>query len=226
VILSLGSPLGWALLSGSTSESPACGPKIYAYLTLGTAAAFAIFGAVLGRLADQLMVANKELRRLAAFDGLTGLRNARTFRLELERACATARRTGKPVALVLLDLDHFKLVNDTYGHQVGDLVLAQTGKVLLESARAADASFRAGGEEFAVLCESTSSSEAAGVAERLRSDLAGRSIQLGDKKLAVTASLGVATLGGDAEPKALFQAADQALYRAKEGGRNRVVVAP
>jgi len=160
-----------------------------------------------------------ELR--AATDGLTGLANQRTVHETVKRAAAQAGRTASPLGLVLFDLDHFKTINDTFGHGKGDQVLATVGQVTAGAIRASDFSGREGGEEFVVLLPATDREQAAVVAESLRKAIA--MIQIPGVEREVTASFGVAALPDDAtEPDALLRCADRALYVAKSRGRNRV----
>jgi two-component system cell cycle response regulator len=158
-----------------------------------------------------------EVERLAKFDPLTGLANRRVFEAALNREVARAKRTGMPVTLVLLDVDHFKRVNDTYGHQAGDEVLRHVGEALGHVGRETDLVARYGGEEFAVILPDTPVAEAMKVAERLRAAVADF-----PGLVPVTASAGVAVLPGNAnDPPSLVQAADEALYESKRAGRDR-----
>ncbi|MDQ3981269.1 MAG: sensor domain-containing diguanylate cyclase [Actinomycetota bacterium] len=158
----------------------------------------------------------EEIRRMADTDGLTGLSNRRSFELALEREVARAARKGEHLSLVLLDIDHFKDLNDRYGHQVGDRVLRDAGAALTAVSRDFDTAARYGGEEFVVLLPSCSAGEALGTAERLRAAIAGV-----DGDLGITASAGVATIPLNASDAAgLVRAADEALYESKRRGRN------
>ena len=162
-----------------------------------------------------------EVQRLAAVDELTSLANRRTFETTLHREVARAVRTGEDLSLLLLDIDHFKQVNDRHGHPMGDAVLRYVGRVLATLGREVDLPARYGGEEFAVILPSCPPDEAVRVAERLRQGIAGD-----NAPLAVTASVGVSALPRHAATaEALIKAADAALYQAKQGGRNRTVVA-
>ena len=141
---------------------------------------------------------------------------------EVERS----KRFGQPVGLVLLDLDDFKAVNDTYGHQQGDLVLREVARVLRETSREIDEPARYGGEELAVVLPGTDLEGAYNLAERVRAGIEELALPLldGEGTLAVTASFGVATLPGSADDmRELVAAADEALYRAKRAGKNRTV---
>jgi diguanylate cyclase (GGDEF)-like protein len=160
----------------------------------------------------------------AATDGLTGLPNQRTVHDTLKRACAHAGRAMTPLALVLFDLDHFKAINDTYGHGKGDEVLAAVGDVAGSTLRASDFIGRFGGEEFAVILPDTGRQGAVEAAEKLRVAVA--SIRVPGIDRQISGSFGVAVLPDDAgEPDELFRTADRALYAAKHAGRNRVEVA-
>ena len=162
--------------------------------------------------------------RLATTDGLTGLLNHRTFQVRLDEHLAAARRYGKKVSLLLTDIDHFKSVNDTYGHPVGDRVLRDVARILMKEARTTDVVARYGGEEFALVMPETDLAGAMKTAERIREKVAQTTIQSGQGELRVTLSLGVATFPEDADSKALLiEQADAGLYQAKRHGRNRSV---
>ncbi len=168
-----------------------------------------------------LALKTPDLYTRAVQDGLTGLWTKRHFMTQARDLIEAARRYGDPLALVMVDVDHFKKVNDTHGHQTGDQVLKGIAEILKKRVRGGMA-FRYGGEEMAVLLPKSDAAGAAPVAERLRAAIDARKI--GGVK--VTASFGVAGLEGTmAGWEALVEKADQALYRAKESGRNRVVVA-
>ena len=164
--------------------------------------------------------AHERLLALARTDPLTGLANHGAFRERLESDCARARRTGLPVALVLIDLDRFKRVNDTWGHQAGDAVLREVARRVQASARRGDLAARIGGEELAWILPETGLLAARDAAERLRRTIGETAIAPAGT---VTASLGVAELGVGG-PDDLVRRADAALYRAKEGGRDACVV--
>jgi diguanylate cyclase (GGDEF)-like protein len=182
------------------------------------------------RLAEQLKEANHQLSLLAMTDPLTGLPNRRAFEEALARDLARTERQGGSLTLILIDADHFKKVNDTYGHQGGDTVLRALSDVLRESTRSSDVAARVGGEEFALLLPQTNADNALVVAERVRMRFAVRKIILEDGRVAkATVSLGMATVtapGCKGLEKALYEAADQALYGAKASGRNCVNTAP
>ena len=170
---------------------------------------------------------HERLREQAHVDELTGLGNQRAFHETLHRELSLARRTGVPVGLVLLDLDDFKRVNDTYGHPVGDRVLADVGGVLAAAVRSTDTVTRWGGEEFAVVLPHTDLQGAAVAAESIRAAIGRMRVPLpGGGELEVTASLGVASAPRcSRDPDGLYAVADHALYDAKQSGKDRVGVA-
>ncbi|MBC8514501.1 sensor domain-containing diguanylate cyclase [bacterium] len=166
--------------------------------------------------------------RLSLTDSLTGLWLRRFFDPALHREWARARRIGNPLSVVMVDLDHFKTVNDSYGHDVGDCVLKETAERIRNAIREIDIACRFGGEEFLLVLPDTGSSEAVHVAERIRSSLESKPFSLHTSPLSITASIGVATWQStDANRDAvhLVKEADEALYQAKNSGRNCVVSA-
>jgi diguanylate cyclase (GGDEF)-like protein len=164
-----------------------------------------------------------ELRRLATRDQLTGLLNRREYDRIVAEEEDRARRFGQPLSLVIIDLDHFKAVNDTYGHAAGDEVLRESARRVGGAIRTVDRAFRLGGEEFALVLVQTGPESALEVARRAIAAIAARPIPLADgTELAVTASAGLAHYPADAANAAeLFAASDRALYAAKAAGRNR-----
>lgn len=177
-------------------------------------------------------VTNSErLKHLGLTDPLTGVHNRRYFDQRLREEAIRTQRQGHPLSCLFLDIDHFKLVNDRYGHQTGDCVLREAAWRIRGQLRANDVLCRYGGEEFAVLLAQTDMDDALAIAERVRHCIAEQRFKgEGGDVLAATISVGVATLrdcGRDQSAEALAQQlvaqADQALYRAKHGGRNRVV---
>jgi diguanylate cyclase (GGDEF)-like protein len=166
------------------------------------------------------------LEELATTDGLTGCYNKRYFNDELKQRLQAAQRFDRKLSLVITDIDHFKVVNDTYGHHTGDVVIKELGAILKRLKRETDVVARFGGEEFCILCEETDTKGAMLLAERVRQELADTVFETELGKLKVTCSLGVATFPGNAADKqTLFASADKALYAAKHGGRNRVCAA-
>lgn len=165
---------------------------------------------------------------MAITDGLTGLYNRHYLNTHLENLCKQALNNRKPLSVIILDMDHFKQVNDTHGHDAGDLVLKQLAATMLDLARSSDLVARYGGEEFVLLLPETTIESAKEVAERIRKTVEGYAFIIetsSGKTISKTISLGVSTLklSGDT-PAELLKRADLALYEAKNGGRNRVVV--
>ena len=183
---------------------------------------------VFNDMVRRLREGHAELERLSVTDELTGLANRRRLTAELERELRRSGRHGRPVSILMLDVDHFKHFNDTYGHPAGDAVLKRLASTVRECVRDVDTVARYGGEEFTVILPETPVAEAARVAERIRASAEqdrftpeGESVPLN-----VTVSIGYAWFPENAgTPDALIEAADQALYRSKESGRNRVTAA-
>ena len=177
-------------------------------------------GSLQNRQRVSSILSELRLERLAMLDALTGVASRR--RIELVLAAELSRvRSGVPLSVVILDVDHFKSVNDTFGHDTGDGVLQGVARLMLQRTRLQDLVGRWGGEEFLVICAETAQNDAAELAERLRSGLEShRFPQVGVK----TASFGVAQARLGDDPRDLFERADKALYQAKRSGRNRVIV--
>lgn len=181
------------------------------------------------RMERELRRATESLRFLANTDGLTGLTNRRRFEERLHEEVERAQRYGRPLALVLLDLDHFKTVNDTWGHPAGDRVLRGTSETIRSVLREMDVAGRLGGEELAVILPETDEAGALALAERLRVEIKEAVHRSDDQQpFHVTASLGITWLevGEEHDTETLLSTADQALYEAKVGGRDRVVSKP
>ena len=158
-------------------------------------------------------------------DALTRLLNRRFLPAVLTREMAMARRSGLPFALLLLDLDRFKKINDTYGHAAGDMVLQQAADLVTGSVRAGDFAFRYGGEEVLVVLVEVDKEQALQVAETIRKRFAAEPLRVGDGQTAnITASIGIAAYNGHPDYETMLKDADGALYEAKEAGRNRCVV--
>lgn len=163
--------------------------------------------------------ANERLAKLAVTDGLTGLWNHRRFREELESVFSRARRSDESLSVILLDVDHFKLYNDAFGHPAGDVVLQQVARVMRTTCRQHEAVARYGGEEFAIVLPGGTSEDAIGAANRVREAIC--DAEWPERE--ITASLGVATIRpGDVSPEDVLQRADAALYASKQNGRNCV----
>ncbi|MFJ7736866.1 sensor domain-containing diguanylate cyclase [Lysinibacillus sp. NPDC097287] len=166
----------------------------------------------------ELMDMNAILIELSVTDKLTGLKNRRFFQDKLEENITLYRETGKTFSLLILDIDHFKKVNDTYGHQVGDEVLIQLASVLKTQTREADIAARYGGEEFVVILPNSDIVESKIIAEQLRHAVELAQWQTGS----LTVSIGIATFTMEDSDATILKRADQALYASKENGRNRV----
>lgn len=178
--------------------------------------------AQLRQIAAELAVANRRLANDALTDLLTGLPNRRSAMDQLEQAWSAASRSGAPLAVMVIDIDHFKHINDTYGHATGDAVLREAADTLRMSARRGDSVCRIGGEEFLVICPDTDLKAAMQSAERLRATLEAKRIAIGQAERTITASIGVAAREADTvDIDSLVSTADQALYAAKKAGRNR-----
>ena len=168
-----------------------------------------------------------KLRERAEHDRLTGLLNRQAFDHELAAEIARHDRYGRPFALLLLDLDHFKAINDKYGHPTGDAVLATVGQTITKTLREVDTAARYGGEEFAVILPETDLRVAEEIAERVRIAIAGTPANTSSGRLNVTVSIGVSSVPERAtNADALIKTADTALYESKRAGRNRVSAAP
>ena len=176
------------------------------------------------RFSDYLRNRLEESVELAITDPLTGLHNRRYMESHLRTLVEDAIRSGRPVSVLVTDIDHFKSVNDTHGHDGGDIVLKEFAARLKRNTRGIDLACRLGGEEFLIIMPETDMVRAYQVAERTRAMIASEPFQLRpDLKLRVTASVGLATLeSADDTPETIFKRADNALYAAKRRGRNRV----
>lgn len=222
VVLGLGAPFGlFVILALADPRPEAISGWIYGYTGISTCVVFALFGLLAGTLMNRL-------RAAATHDTLTGLPNRRLLVELLPRVLANARRRGRPLCVLMLDLDRFKRINDEFGHAVGDKTLGAVADVMRAEVRAGDLPARYGGEEFVVVCEDAARAVGLEIAERLRVAVG----ELEESRLGhprrQTVSIGVAELepadGDDAEH--LLRRADAALYRAKNEGRDRVVLAP
>ncbi len=174
-----------------------------------------------------LVVKNRVLSEVSTRDALTGLYNRFYVMEKIDSEMNRSLRQQSPMSLLMLDIDHFKRVNDSYGHSVGDQVLKSVGQVLRESCRVYDVPGRYGGEEFCVVLPGTRVSNTAHVAERIRRRLAGTALPIAGDSLRVTASIGIAGVDcvpedGVVSPATLIERADRALYSAKNRGRNRI----
>ena len=228
VVLSVPNSALYASVDGASASAAWL---LFAAVVAAVSALLAL-GALAARGAHRLAAANRSADAAAALaherlhDPLTGLANRALFLVRAEQAVVAARRRGRSVAVVFMDIDHYKLINDSLGHDVGDEVLREVARRLTRSVRDADTVSRFGGDEFVVLCEDLGDAAAALPAvERIRAGLQGP-VDVGERSVPVSFSIGVATGGGDAERTAaeLLADADAAMYRAKERGRDRVEI--
>ncbi|CDF83065.1 hypothetical protein PKB_1707 [Pseudomonas knackmussii B13] len=180
----------------------------------------------LRRQRKELEEKNRQLEYLAGHDPLTGLFNRRQFDQLVKQELARCDRQPMPVSLLMIDLDHFKFINDRYGHPLGDEVIRHTANLLRKHTRSTDSVARLGGEEFLLLLPDSAVPQAMAIAEKLRKLLEETPLPMKDGLLYLTASFGIATLesGVSGTYERLYATADQALYRAKASGRNRVEV--
>ena len=174
-----------------------------------------------------LMLKNSALSEISARDSLTGLYNRCYVMEKIDSEMNRSIRHGSPVSLIMLDIDHFKRVNDSFGHSAGDRVLRSVGQVLRDSCRVYDVAARYGGEEFCIVLPETRVGSTTVVAERIRERLATSRFEVGAESVVVTASIGIAGVDsaeveGALNSSTLIDRADQALYAAKHHGRNRV----
>jgi diguanylate cyclase (GGDEF)-like protein len=177
-------------------------------------------------LEDELRLRNADLEIMSRTDPLTGLWNRRHLDEQLKSAASLAGRHRTPLSALMVDIDHFKWVNDTEGHAVGDRVLQEVAARIRTCIRSEDLLARWGGEEFLVILPLSASEGAASLAERMRQAIAASRVAIDQRSIPLTVSLGCATLRPGEDGEAMVARADAALYQAKRTGRNRVVVAP
>jgi diguanylate cyclase len=181
---------------------------------------------VIDERTDELRRQNERLEQIAITDSLTGIYNRRFFFELADKEVARAKRYGNPMSVVILDADHFKKMNDTYGHLIGDQILMNLAQLCQENIRSLDIIARYGGEEFVILMPEVDCTAAYNSAERLRMLVETTSMVTGGLDVMMTISLGIACWNGenDLDFNALLARADRALYQSKESGRNRVSV--
>lgn len=184
----------------------------------------------MARISDRYQAESRrlaeELERVSRTDSLTGLANRRALGDQLAREVNRANRVGTPMSLIMIDIDRFKRVNDTHGHEAGDRVLVAVAMALRGGLRDYDAVGRWGGEEFLALLPHTDEAGAVSVAEHLRRAVASLAVPCGDEVVRPTVSLGIARLGSDEAIGSCVNRADEALYQAKAAGRDRWMLAP
>ena len=182
-------------------------------------------GGKLREMTETLSARSETLEHAALTDGLTGMQNRRYFDDALKEYLEEFRRINKPIGLMVLDLDHFKLVNDTHGHDVGDQVLREVAACLKNFTRYHDIAARLGGEEFAVVAPNMDIDALAKFAERIRKAVADLVIVSGNVRLKVTTSVGLAVWDFQEDADGFYRRADRLLYQAKRQGRNRICAA-
>lgn len=241
-LLGVGAPVGALILRHLFAGAPPWTPWLttewsqfsffYFYMTAGTITALTIFGFFLGTTQDQLANENvhikdavAELSTLAITDGLTGLYNHRFLHEHLQIEIDRANRYNAPFSCLMMDIDDFKKINDSFGHPFGDSVLSAIARIIRECTRTTDLAGRYGGEEFLILMPATTQQEALMVAERIRSSVESFPFTCNTQPVRVTLSAGLATWDSLAfqDKNSYIQAADAALYRAKHSGKNRVL---
>ncbi len=194
----------------------------YGYQLLGSCAAFGAAGWIVGRRADRYRAGRDLYRDLAEHDGLTRLANGRAFLERYRRAVEHSVRYSEPLALLLIDVDELKSINDTHGHAAGDAALRHVADVLRQCKREDDVAARWGGDEFALLLRGADDAAARRQADALIGGLRRKPLRVGGVERTVSVTVGVATTRGE-ESDTLFQRADLALYAGKAGGRDRAV---
>lgn len=207
--------LKWHLFVEQNESVALAGIRKTLYVNLGISLAVTLIVVFLIHLA--LTRYQRRLEELASTDELTGLLNRHAFNILIGKLMAEHRREPKPVSMLLVDIDHFKPINDRHGHLVGDTVLAAVARVLQDGLRASDLAVRWGGEEFLLVLKGCDLGEAQRIAENLRAAVAAI-----EQPVPVTVSIGVARFDGSESPEQTVNRADAALYRAKHAGRNRV----
>jgi diguanylate cyclase (GGDEF)-like protein len=233
VLVGLVAPAGLLVYAQVASRSLDPLP-LFLTMAAGGTVTFAIAGWMIARRDEALDARNERLalisarfESLATIDALTGLPNRRSFDERLAEEMGRSLRYEVPLALVMVDLDRFKAVNDRHGHRAGDQVLARVAQTLDRGKRAGDTVARYGGEEFVALLPHSDAAAATAWAERARARIAAQTVPWGSGSLSITASFGVAMTPGNGDTAVdLVEAADRALYAAKQQGRNQVAVAP
>lgn len=180
---------------------------------------------LLQKQSDDLKIMNEEFKKLSITDPLTGLYNRRHFDHALNTEIGVTQRYGDINSLIIIDIDNFKQINDTYGHEAGDVVIKEISDVMSKGIRKTDLLCRVGGEEFACLCKRSDKTVGVEIAEKLRKSVESHNIVIGNDKICVTISSGVATITGenfDSHSRNLYRFSDQALYQSKQTGRNKV----
>lgn len=174
------------------------------------------------RLSNLVKTAMEKVEYQLYFDELTAVYNRKTGINRLFEEISRAKRTGKPISVAILDIDNFKSINDTYGHLIGDRVLTHVAAQIRNSLRGCDVVARYGGEEFLIILPDTDEIHAIPALERVRTQISKKPIRVGNKRLYVTASIGVTEILNEEDPLKSIEKADLALYQAKRNGKNKV----
>jgi diguanylate cyclase (GGDEF)-like protein len=215
--------LKWYLFVEQNEETALAGIRRTLYANLAISLGVTLIVLFLSHLV--LSRYQHRIEEMASTDELTGLLNRHAFTILIDKLLAEYRRTPQPIAMLLADIDHFKEINDRYGHLAGDRVLSGIGSALLGTLRQSDIAVRWGGEEFLLVLSGCDHAEAQRIAENLRQKIAATSVEVNGQQIAVTISIGVTQYDGTEPPDQTVTRADTALYAAKNGGRNRVEVA-
>ncbi len=231
LLLGVGAPIGAfvtrVILFESVRSAPLADLRanrfFYLYQLIGSCAVFAIAGYAAGDRAERLRRAEAFYQTLSEHDPLTGLFNERAFRNRYERATERALRTGQPLSLLLIDVDHLKKINDLHGHGAGNEALLHIGNALRVAKRADDAAARWGGDEFAILLVGGDASAARRVSNNVLARVRAAAIPVDRAEIPVTVTIGACTATRMKENDDLFAAADRALYDGKHAGRDCVV---
>jgi diguanylate cyclase (GGDEF)-like protein len=219
-MLSFASPLGWVVIQLLAGRDPFAkehyDPLLYLYMGIATAVVFSSLGYFIGK--RELMITD-----MALTDGLTGLYNKRYFSTRLDQEFERYLRHKHPLAIIQIDLDFFKKINDTFGHQVGDEILVKVARMLKENCRKNEIAARVGGEELCIIALDSDQNEVVQLAERLRYKINNLNYCYQEMEIPISASFGVASADASTHSgQDIYLHADQALYEAKRSGRNKV----
>ena len=231
LLLGVGAPIGAfaarLILFSSVRAAPMrdvhANQFFYIYELVGSCAVFAVAGYLAGDRAERLRRAEVFYQTLSEHDPLTGLFNERAFRNRYERAIDRAARTGQPISLLLIDIDHLKRINDRYGHAAGNEALLHVANAMRVAKRADDAAARWGGDEFAILLSGGDASAASRVTNNLLARVRAAAVAAESEELPITVTIGACTATRVKRDHDLFAIADRALYEGKNSGRDRAV---
>jgi diguanylate cyclase (GGDEF)-like protein len=229
LILGLTAPIGAFLLRVMVIPQVRSAPLadlaanrfFYLYQLIGSCSVFAVAGLLAGERAERLRRAESFYQMLSEHDPLTGLFNTRAFKSRYERSLERASRTGRPLSLLLIDVDHLKSINDRFGHGVGNDALVHVANALRVAKRTEDTASRWGGDEFAILLDGGDGSAARRVANNVLARVRAKPVVLARGELAITVTVGACTAVNVTADHDLFASADRALYNGKHAGRDR-----